>query len=224
MKADAYLCPVKKAYFISGLGADERVFKYIRVPEDWEVVHLTWIKPFPGESLPDYAWRLSERIDTSEPFSLVGLSFGGMLATEIAKKYHPRHTILISSVPVSKQLPAYFRAAATLNLHKIVPMGLVKFLARTKRFVSSEKPEDKKLLWQLINESDPVFLRWAMHAILQWKNEAVPSSLWHIHGTRDEILPVKFTQPTHFIPKAGHLAIMSNAEDINRLLQTVLND
>lgn len=213
---------MKKIYFISGLGADERVFKYIRVPEPWEMVHLRWIKPLPGESLPDYAWRLSEKIDAREPFSLVGLSFGGMLATEIAKKFHPLHTILISSVPVPAQLPGYFRTAAALNLHKMVPMSLVKFLARTKRFISSENMEDKKLLWQLIDESDPAFLRWAMNAILHWKNEEIPSPLWHIHGTRDEILPVRFTQPTHFIDKAGHLAIMSSAEEINRLLQTVL--
>lgn len=223
MRRATYLWKVKKVYFISGLGADERVFKYIRVPEHWEMVHLRWIKPLPGETLPGYAWRMSERIDTQEPFSLVGLSFGGMLATEIAKKYNPRHTILISSVPVPAHLPGYFRTAAALKLHKIVPMSLMKLMARTKRFISSENWEDKKLLWQLIDESDPLFLRWAMNAILHWKNEEIPSHLWHIHGTRDEILPVRFTQPTHFIDKAGHLAIMSSATEINKLLQSLLD-
>lgn len=204
------------------MAADERVFKYVRLPEGYEIVHLSWIEPRQNEPLPSYAMRMAEKIDTSEPFLLVGLSFGGMLATEIAKRYPPVTTILIASIPLSSHLPGYFRVAANMRLHKIVPIGLVKTAARLKRYITREKNEDKKLLWEIIKSSNPQFIRWSMAAVLGWKNEEMPQSVLHIHGTRDEVLPVRFTTPTHIIPKAGHLMVMSQPEAVNRILHNVL--
>jgi pimeloyl-ACP methyl ester carboxylesterase len=214
----------RRVYFISGLAADERVFKYIQLPEGVEMVHLNWITPLEDESLPDYALRLSEKIDTSEPFALVGLSFGGMLATEIAKRKQPVQTILISSIPLSDHLPKYFRAAAAMKLHKVIPIGFVKMMARSKRFFTRETGEDKKLLWQIIDDSDDRFIRWAMNAILTWKNDELPSPLIHIHGTRDEVLPGRYTRPTHVVPKAGHLLVMTAPRTVNNLLAEVVGN
>jgi pimeloyl-ACP methyl ester carboxylesterase len=211
-----------KAYFISGMAADERVFKYVRLPEGYEIVHLTWITPQKDESLPSYALRMAERIDTSQPFILVGLSFGGMLVTEIAKRFPPVKTILIASIPLSTHLPGYFRVAAILRLHKVIPIGLVKTAARLKRFITNEKSEDKKLLWEIIRSSDPAFIRWSMEAILKWKNEEMPQLVLHIHGTRDEILPARYTKPTHIIPKAGHLMVMTRPDEVNTILYNAL--
>lgn len=204
------------------MAADERVFKYVRLPEGYEIVHLTWITPEKEESLAAYAVRLAERIDTSQPFVLIGLSFGGMLVTEIAKRFPPVKTILIASIPLSAQLPRYFRAAAVLRLHKVVPIGMVKTAARLKRYISNEKSEDKKLLWEIINSSDPAFIRWSMQAILNWKNEEMPQQIMHIHGTSDVVLPARYTKPTHIIPKGGHLIVMSSPDDVNRILYDAL--
>jgi pimeloyl-ACP methyl ester carboxylesterase len=212
-----------KAYFISGLAADERVFKYIDLGAGHEIVHLTWIDPLKDESLPDYAVRLAERIDTREPFVLVGLSFGGMLVTEIAKRYKPVKTILLASIPSSDHLPGYFRVAAAMRLHKVVPIKLIKVSARLKRYITREKSDDKKLLCQIINESDPVFIRWAMGAVLSWKNAEIPQPVYQIHGTRDEVLPARYTHPTHIIPKAGHLFILTRAQEVNKILQGLLS-
>jgi pimeloyl-ACP methyl ester carboxylesterase len=213
-----------KVYFISGLAADKRVFKYIQLPSGCEAVFLDWITPKKDDTLVSYALRLASTINKEEPFALIGLSFGGMLATEIAKQYKPAVTILISSIPVSKELPGYFKMAGKVGLHKIVPVSLLKSSAATKRFFTREKNADKKLLWDIINESDAGLIRWSVDAILNWQNEIVPQPLWHIHGTRDEILPVKFTHPTHTIPKHGHMLIMTAADDVNNLLAGALKD
>ncbi len=66
-----------KVYFISGLAADKRVFKYISLPTGCEAVHLDWITPQKDDTLPSYALRLASAINRDEPFALVGLSFGG---------------------------------------------------------------------------------------------------------------------------------------------------
>jgi pimeloyl-ACP methyl ester carboxylesterase len=211
-----------KVYFISGLAADKRVFRDIQLPEGFEAVHLDWIQPEKDESLPQYALRLAANINKEEPFALVGLSFGGMLATEIAKQYQPAATILISSVPVSKQLPVYFRVAGKLKLHKLLPVSLIKTSASVKRFVSREHSDVKKVLWQIIHESDIGLIRWSMNAILNWHNETIPQPVWHIHGTKDEILPVRYTNPTQAIPKEGHMLVMTRPDAVNAFLAKAL--
>jgi pimeloyl-ACP methyl ester carboxylesterase len=211
-----------KVYFVSGLAADSRVFKNIELPDGCVPVYLEWIPPYPNESLQKYALRLADGIDSAEPFALIGLSMGGMISAEIARRYKPVVTILISSVPGSKQLPFYFKAAGSLGLHKLVPVSLVKKAARFKRVFTVETDEDKQVLHSIINDSDDGFIYWAMDAILKWKGEQLSAPYIHIHGTRDEVLPIRFTTPTHIISKGGHLMVMNRAREINAILQTAL--
>jgi len=211
-----------KVYFISGLAADSRVFKHIRLPEGFEAVHLNWIKPNKQESLESYAARLSEKIDTGETFALVGLSMGGMIAAEIAKKQKPVCTVLLSSVPSHKHFPFRFRVANYLRLHKIIPGQFFKSASLIKRLFTSERKEDKKVIEQIIRDSDPAFIRWALGAILQWKNEALPDRLWHIHGSKDEVLPIHLTKPTHVISKGTHLMVMDRGAELSVLLEEIL--
>jgi len=109
-----------------------------------------------------------------------------------------------------------------MRIHKLVPANLFKSASIIKRFFTGETREDKALLRQIIRESDAGFIRWAMDAIVKWNGTVAPASYLHIHGSRDEMLPLRFTKPTHVIPKAGHLMIMSRAGDINRILQEIL--
>lgn len=211
-----------KAYFISGMAADARVFRHIRLPEGYEPVYLDWIDPVPHESLRSYALRLAERIDRNHPFILLGLSFGGMLGTEIAKKFKPALTILISSIPVSSQLPGYYRMAKKMRLHQLVPISVLKSGAIVKRFFTKESPDNKKLLAQVIRESDPRLIRWSMEAILGWENDEVPEPICHIHGTRDEILPIRYTHPTHTVENGSHMMVLEQATRINEILHKVL--
>lgn len=211
-----------KVYFVSGLAADSRVFKNIQLPVHCVPVFLEWIDPLPRESLKNYAGRLAAGINSSEPFAIIGLSMGGMITAEIARQYKPAFVILISSIPSSKQLPFYFKAAGTLRLHKIVPVKLVKSAAKLKRVFTSELDGDKIILRNIIQDSDPHFISWAMDAILKWKSEGLPGPYVHIHGSSDEVLPMRFTNPTHIIPRAGHLMVMNRAGEINAILEEVL--
>ncbi len=209
-------------YFVSGLAADCRVFKNITLPAHCVPVFLEWIEPLKMESLTAYALRLGERIDTSSPFAIIGLSMGGMITAEIARQYKPAVAVLISSIPSSKQLPFYFKAAGALRLQRLVPVSLIKSAATLKRHFTKETDSDKRMIRDIIRESDDAFIYWAMNAILKWKSEAPEMPLVHIHGTRDEVLPIRFTNPTHIISNGGHLMVMNRAKEINAILQTIL--
>lgn len=211
-----------KVYFVSGLGADSRMFKNIVLPNHCTPVFLEWITPAKKESLKSYAARLAQHIDATEPFAIVGLSMGGMIATEIAKQYKPVCTVLISSIPASQHLPFYMKAAGALKLHRLVPVSAVKAATRYKRLFTTESDEDKTLLRSIIRDSDPRFIYWAMDAILQWRNSELPVPYIHIHGTKDAILPMQYTKPTHVIAKGGHLLVMNRAKEINAILKEIL--
>ena len=215
-----------KAYFISGLAADERVFNHIRLPAAIEMIPLRWIPHKRKEKLEEYAHRLAEEIDASKPFLLVGLSMGGMIAVEIAKIHPPAQLILISTVPTHLHFPPSFKLFRLLRLYALVPVKFLKAISIYKRDLLNDSAEDMDVLKRVIRDSDPAFIRWGMEAILRWRNIGIPLSAVHIHGSRDEILPLRYTNPTHIIKGAGHLMIMKRADEINRVLANVirLND
>lgn len=210
-------------YFIPGLGADRRVFKNLLLPEGFNPVYVDWIKPMPEESLSSYAHRLYQSFQPNHPYVLVGLSMGGMIASEIARIDPPETLVLISSIPNSQCLPPYYRKAAAINLHRLIPVSLFKSLAVMKRFFTTETPEDKRMLKAMIRAVDPSFIYWALEAILSWKmEEPIPNHI-HIHGSGDMLLPIRYIKPTYVIPGGGHLLVMNRAGEVNKILSEVLN-
>lgn len=184
---------------------------------------IEWVAPQQKETLSAYARRLAACIDTKEDFALVGLSMGGMIAAEIAKQYHPVTTVLISSVASSAQMPGYFKWIYKTKMHKLVPVNMVKSAAIMKRLFTAETDEDKSTLKQIIRDSDPVFIKWAIDAILSWRNQEIPENYVHIHGTRDEVLPLRYVRPTHVIEKGGHLMVMTRANEINQIFDEIFS-
>ena len=74
-----------KLYTISGLGADEKVLEKLTFNPEIEVVHIPWLIPEENEDFHHYVSRMANTIDHSEPFYLLGYSFGGIIVQEIHK-------------------------------------------------------------------------------------------------------------------------------------------
>lgn len=209
-------------YFISGIGADYRLFTHLRLPEGHQPSYIHWIPPQKEEKLKDYALRLAEQIDLKKPFMLVGLSLGGIMAVEIAKRYPPVCTIIISSVPVTAHLPKYYQLAYRLGLGKLVPASLLKMAATVKHSLTMRSPLNRKLMRDIIRSGDDHFIRWALNAVLEWENTTIPHPFFHIHGTRDEVFPINLTKPTHIVPKGRHMLLMSRPETVNNILREII--
>src|SRR5690606_16426633 len=95
-------------YLISGMGADERIFRHLRFPEEYEVHDLPWLPPRPDEPFTDYAARMAAGITANGPVTLLGLSFGGMISLEIARQRPIAKNIIISSIKHTRERPPYF--------------------------------------------------------------------------------------------------------------------
>jgi pimeloyl-ACP methyl ester carboxylesterase len=214
------------AYFLSGLGADRRVFEKIHLPEGINCIHLDWIPIKKNESVPEYAKRISEPINSSAPFILIGLSFGGMLATEIAKIKKPLLTVLISTVPVSSHLPFYFKLAGWLGFDRMLPLKTLRNppLPVVYWLNNVKSKEAKTFVAALLKDSDKqLFSKLAMGAILRWKNTIKPEGVYHLHGSADRILPVAFTKPDYIVKGAGHLMVYTHPEIISQRMSEVIS-
>ena len=211
-----------KTYFISGMAADSRIFCHIRLPQGYEAVHLEWIKPEKNESLASYALRLAQRIDTSEPFVLIGLSFGGMLASEIARLRNPMKTIIISSIGCANELPWYFKRAGRIGLHRAVPIKLLKAGTIIKNMIGAASKEDKAIIIDYARFADPALVRWSLHAIVNWDQYQRLPGIIHLHGSKDLMLPLRYTHPDYIIKDGGHLMVFNKADEVNSILNEVL--
>jgi pimeloyl-ACP methyl ester carboxylesterase len=212
-------------YFIPGLGADHRVFERLVLPARHRVVHLDWIKPLEGESLQQYSMRMSAPIDTSEPFSIIGLSMGGMVATEIAQVLAPVHTVLLSSATSAKQLPYYERWPGALHLEKIFPGKLLKQPNRALYWLLGAEDESaRSLVRTMQHDTDADHFKWSLRAILDWTNDVVPPNLTRIHGAADRIIPQRNVPvpPENVVPGGGHLAVFTHAAAVSGLLAKTL--
>ena len=213
----------EKCYLLSGLGADGTVFQYLDF-EGVEVKYMEWLPPLPKETLPAYAKRMTQKITTPHPI-LVGLSFGGMVAMEIAKQIPVKKVILISSAKERKELPWFYRFSAKLKLQKILPYTLIK---RTNGFTywlfGATSAHKKALLEEIFRKTPTTFLKWAINAILTWKNTEISTHILHIHGDKDRILPYKNVKDTLCITGGGHSMIVNKAHEITPLINKFLNN
>ena len=211
-----------KAYFISGLGADKKAFQKIKLPAGYEPVYLDWITPEKDESLTNYARRFSSLIKNNDAFILIGLSFGGMLASEIARFRNPMKTVIISSIATSDELPWYFKRAGKIGLHKAVPVKLMTAGTMLKNLMGVASKEDKAIIYNYAKFADPDLVRWSIHAIVNWNQPDRLPGVVHLHGSNDRMLPVKYTHPDYIIKDGGHLMIFNKADEVNKILNEVL--
>jgi pimeloyl-ACP methyl ester carboxylesterase len=211
----------KELYIFSGLGADERVFQRLDF-SGFSTTFIKWIVPQEKETIEHYANRLIEQITTTKP-TLIGLSFGGLIAVEVAKIIETEKVILIASTKTRNEVPFYYRFAGQLGLHKLLPTGLLKdsnFI--TDWFFGTSSTFDKKLLKQILIDTDPIFLKWAIDKVARWTNQTPTKNTFQIHGTSDRIFPISFVKSKVKIKNGGHLMILNKADELNKIIRKLL--
>lgn len=212
-------------YFISGLGADKRAFERIKLPPAFHAYYLDWIPPVKNETLNDYAKRLSTAIDTSQSFCIVGLSMGGMIASILSGMLPPHKTVLISSVGGNKEFPPLLRFANKTKAYRLLPTFIFrsKNIYLIQRLFGTRERSANALVQYFVSQLNPVFLKWAIEAIVNWKDGERPKEIFHIHGNKDKMFPVKYTRPDVVIENGSHFMVWTKAAEVSRALAQILS-
>jgi pimeloyl-ACP methyl ester carboxylesterase len=210
-------------YFISGLATDKRIFRNIRLETSDRQVFLEWLAPEREESFDSYVSRMQQQIDESREIVLVGVSFGGMVAIELARRVKPSRVIIISSVKTRSELPLLFRIAGWLRLTAIVPFGAMKvFPSLVHYFFGTEGQEERDLLDGIIRDADIKLVKWSAGCVVRWSNRSPIPGLHHIQGTSDRLFPSQHLKDTIPVEGGTHLMVFSKGDTLSRILNQLL--
>ena len=186
--------------------------------EGYNVIHIDWILPLENEILQNYALRISENIK-DENAILIGLSFGGILSVEISKIKKFKKVFLLSSAKTKFEIPFYYRFLGKLNLLRIIPSSILKRVNSLTYFVFGVKTNaEKSLLKDIVRNTDERFLKWALHQIMNWKNENYSENIVHIQGDSDLILPHIFVKYDYLIKGGTHFMTLNQSKEIETII------
>ena len=218
--------PTFQLILFPGLGADARLFEPQRAAFP-QLVVPPWIPPLNRESLPDYAARLSQTIVVShdKPLILGGVSFGGMMAYEVARHLKPDAVVQIASCRTRHGLrPAYRAGSCLMPLIPLQVWSIAKLLASpVVGLIGQFRPVDRTAAVAMFREMDSSFMHWTVRAILGWHPvplEGIP--VFQIHGRRDLMIPARRVEADVVIPGGGHLINMTHAEEVNAFIAAAI--
>lgn len=176
------------------MGATRAVFapQFTDFPE---LIVPAWIEPERGETLAAYAKRLAAVIDPGMPCVIGGMSFGGMVATEMCKHLDAKALVLIASLQHPDERPRRARWVCTLVGR--MPAWLVwcgQLLARVLAPIAWCLTTRNG--WSLYRQAwgnSATLLAWSARALAHWEasDTAIPCPVFRLHGGRDPALPAK---------------------------------
>lgn len=214
-------------YLLPGLGADHRLFQPL-IDLGLPVIPVDFIQPEGRESLQSYAARMAAHIEgihggplKGSPHMIGGVSLGGAIATEVARITQPDQLVLISTVVRSREVPPYFKVFRYLPLHRVISADFLRKYAPRERY-HGMNPVYRKILDDMRNEADPVFIRWALNAVVTWRQPAPPAQYVRLHGTLDLMFPGVLLGKRERLPKAGHTMVMTHAPQVAEWMRRVL--
>lgn len=209
---------METVYMIPGLGAQSSIFEKLMF-QNCQMVHVRWIEPYKKESLSSYANRLLKQIPNNAS-NIVGLSFGGMLASEMALLRPNAKVVIISSCSHALQLPAWYRIGKWLPLKMGQSKGFDQPRLRIMQRILGIRSTDEKAffqnMWKTTNHN------WAhefVQMILRWELDKKPTNIFHIHGTKDRLLPHPNSGVDYSIHNGTHWMIREDAAILTSIIE-----
>ena len=202
------------------LAANSKIFEYTSLPEDlFELHYLAWILPTSiDETIESYAKRMCEFIQEKNPV-LIGVSFGGILVQEMSKIIHVQKVIIISSIKNNSELPKRLQLAKVTKTYKLFPANHISNIESFISLVFSTMAQKRITQYRMfLSVRDPLYLNWAIHHVLHWNQTETLSNVIHIHGTKDEIFPIKNILNCIKIEDGSHIMILNKGKKISTIL------
>ena len=209
-------------YCVPGIGADSGMFSRLVLPGH-EIRHVKWLLPHKRERLGDYALRLAAAFDTSKPFVLIGVSFGGMICAELARRLNPSAVFLVGSSKSRKELPFRFRFLKYFPVHRYLSdRAFIWSAVISRRVFGYRGRADKEHFHRMLASAPHGYYSRAADCIINWDAEVSASGIIHIHGTRDLVLPVSGVKADYVIQGGTHNLLRDHAPQVCEIILSEL--
>jgi len=216
--------PVKILYLIPGQGSDYRIYKYFNF-SNFDTVHIHYIVPDKNETMKSYARKLAKQIDTSKAFSIIGVSFGGMTAVEMAEFLNPENTIIISSAKNRNELPFRYRFMKTIPLNKLFGGRFLKITAPLAQIiVEPDSKHERETCKAMLKAKNKKFMRRSVNMIVNWERENNKAKIIHIHGDKDHTIPLRnIRNPDYVVKNGSHMMTLTKGNELRNIVILYLN-
>jgi len=211
-------------YLMPGLGVGPEIFKKLTLFPKFELHYLEWKKPISQEeTLVNYAMRMTDDITHKNPV-LIGVSFGGILIQEMSKFIDAKKLIIISSVKSKNEFPKKFKFASVSKIYKLFPTSIVtNFENYSKFFIGKYLKKKADNYKRYLTVRDKTYIEWSIKTVLNWKQETPIENILHIHGTNDNVFPIKYISNYEQIINGDHTMIIIKAKKISEIINNYLN-
>lgn len=213
--------PTLHIFCIPGLGLSWRFFDHLGL-QNGELNYLNWIEPKGWESIEEYAHRISEPLrEVGGDVVLIGHSFGGVIAQQIARIQKVKAIILISSMVHPDEAPGRLRLLETLGLHRFITKGLIlgsfPIWARTHSYRTKEL---RQLFRESVKSLSSHYFQWSLLRIATWTGiQEGTASILRIHGDKDMTFRFnKIEQVDHVISGGDHNMVYLKGGEISVLI------
>ncbi|PTT19492.1 hypothetical protein DBR28_21400 [Chryseobacterium sp. HMWF028] len=210
-----------KIYIVSGLGADFKVLERIEFPKNCELIFIDWLIPEKNEPFDVYVKRMAEKVDDSEPFCLLGYSFGGIMVQEINVLKSAEKVVILGSIKSDKEKSNFIKTGGLTKIPRLLPVRLFNDTAANV-YAGIRKlfdPKNPKVL-QYFKVRDPYYLKWSVEKVSEWKFEENPNVI-QILGDKDIVFPIRNSKPDYVIKGGTHLFPATKYKEVSRILNEV---
>lgn len=202
---------------LTGMTPDVRIFDRL-TPLLPAASVVPWIDALPHESISDYAVRLADSIAIREDVIVCGVSFGGIIARELAMRLNAKACVLVSSVRDASQLPPWYRVFRAFAQFPVEPV--LNALGTAAASCPKRIRTDATARCTKFAGDAGVWHRWATASVLRWNAscglDKVP--VIQIHGDRDTTFPIRYVDADIVIVGGGHLLPLTHAPDVAKIL------
>lgn len=210
-----------KLYIVSGLGADYKVLERLTFNPGIETVFLDWLIPAKNESFNDYVKRMAVRIDDSEPFYLLGYSFGGIIVQEINKLKPAEKVVILGSIKSDQEKSRLMKLGRYSRVPRFLPAGFYSekstiAYAFVRRLFDPKNPR----LLEYFQVKHPYYLKWSIEKIVDWKFSGSDNVI-QILGDRDMVFPIKNSKPDYVIKGGSHLFPATKHREVSSILKEI---
>jgi pimeloyl-ACP methyl ester carboxylesterase len=212
-------------YLIPGQGSDYRLYKNLELNSDYAIKHINYSTPGKSMNMKEFAVELSHQIDTTQSFILIGVSLGGMLATEMTEFLNPKKVIIISSAKCRYELPMRYRFQSYVPVYKLVSSNMSKKGALFMQpIVEPDRNLEEETCISMLEDKDPIFLRRTIEMILTWEKEDYNERIIHIHGDNDNTIPIRNVKYNYMIKDGSHMMVLTRGLEISEIINKILEN
>ncbi|MEM1212934.1 MAG: alpha/beta hydrolase [Planctomycetota bacterium] len=219
-----------KIVLLPGLGADAELFEpQVRAFGDRLIVP-EWVEPDANDSIAEYALRwgavIKEQLDREapgEPVLLGGVSFGGMIALDMAGLIGASGVVLIAGCVDPSEVSA--RTLLAQRIGSMVPRtawGLtLKAMALPFAKLDGLGDDDTALLRRVAGRVDVPLLDWGGGALRDWtgpEHLEAGMPVFRMHGRQDWVIPCPESGVDVVLPDGRHLINLSHEKSVNGFL------